>query len=719
MIFCVGFLLLVLVATFKSQDKQDSQGSGTNFKIQIGVEEVRLDAVVLDKKGHQITDLTADDFEIYQDRRQQKVLSSKYIVDQIQPGSFPFHPKDSTPPPFPASLLARDTIRRVIVFVVDDLGMTFEDIYHTRMALQRFLEKQMQPGDLVAILPTHGSGALHMFSSDKMELLAKIRNLRWTAPLYYIPFSYIPIHGSARFRYIAVNRSPASIIKAVRYAFLALQNLPGRKEILILSTQPGVNTSVDSPDLVEQANRLSDSALRTGIVVHSLNISGLEAPFADGLPDRMLDRVLSPLNMISGLGSPFADGLPDRMLDSLLGPFSWAALRNDPLRSIVKKTGGIYLENNNFFLDGIGSVNDAINGYYLLSYTPPPDTFKQGENIYHRVVIKVKRRGAEIHTRDGFFGVSQVKNVSLATRNSLYEALFSPLQYEDLKVSLSSGFVKDDREGYLLRSWVYVNAAGLSIIDKEKERFVSLETACVTSDLDGYVLGENNRVYDQIETQQYIFRVKDENIPWVREHGLRFNLVLPVKKPGSYYVHMAAKDEVTGKLGSAYQFIQIPEIKKDRLALSNLFFISSAEDISWIQSGMTREEHPNLLNPDMRHDSGRSPAFKSYLPGEVVDYMAIVYNATADKGSGPDLECQSFLYRNGELIYKSNPEAVNLGGVTDYSRIPIMKRLTLDNKMLPGDYMLRLLVTDKEAEYKRGSVTRQIDFQVVEKPAAD
>ena len=37
-----------------------------DFRIQVSVEEVRLDAVVLDKRGNQITNLTAKDFRIFQ-----------------------------------------------------------------------------------------------------------------------------------------------------------------------------------------------------------------------------------------------------------------------------------------------------------------------------------------------------------------------------------------------------------------------------------------------------------------------------------------------------------------------------------------------------------------------------------------------------------------------------------------------------------------------------
>jgi hypothetical protein len=50
-----------------------------DYSIKIGVEEVRLDAVVVDRKGRQITDLTAGDFEIWQDGNMQTVTSCTYV----------------------------------------------------------------------------------------------------------------------------------------------------------------------------------------------------------------------------------------------------------------------------------------------------------------------------------------------------------------------------------------------------------------------------------------------------------------------------------------------------------------------------------------------------------------------------------------------------------------------------------------------------------------
>jgi len=58
--------------------------------------------------------------------------------------------------------------------------LSFEQYQYVRMALEKFVQSQMQPGDLVVILRGSGAtGAQQLFSSDKRLLLSRIKNLRW------------------------------------------------------------------------------------------------------------------------------------------------------------------------------------------------------------------------------------------------------------------------------------------------------------------------------------------------------------------------------------------------------------------------------------------------------------------------------------------------------------------------------------------------------------
>ena len=66
--------------------------------------------------------------------------------------------------------------------MVDDLGLSFESTYYVRRALKKFVDEQMQSGDLVAIIRTGGGmGALQQFTSDRRQLYAAIERIRWNS----------------------------------------------------------------------------------------------------------------------------------------------------------------------------------------------------------------------------------------------------------------------------------------------------------------------------------------------------------------------------------------------------------------------------------------------------------------------------------------------------------------------------------------------------------
>ena len=82
---------------------------------------------------------------------------------------------DKVPVPLPPSNTRPDQVRRTIALVVDDLSLSFESTYYVRRTLKKFVDEQMQEGDLVAIIRTGaGIGALQQFTTDKRLLYAAI-----------------------------------------------------------------------------------------------------------------------------------------------------------------------------------------------------------------------------------------------------------------------------------------------------------------------------------------------------------------------------------------------------------------------------------------------------------------------------------------------------------------------------------------------------------------
>jgi VWFA-related protein len=765
--------LLGLIAISQGQDKSSSN---PDFKIQVSVEEVRIDAVVL-KKGKQVTGLTAKNFEVYQDGQLMQIVACKYVNDQLTPAAQPgsaqsgaVKQKDSRKlPPIPMAKLTREGVRRAVIFIVDDISMDFSNLNHARMGLRKFAEAQMQQGDLIAILRTsYGKSANQVFTSDKRELLARIEAVEWG-----------PSAGRALSE-DELNPVYESQSSTINYAIRALKDMPGRKELVVITAQPqlggGVAGSPADTFTYEsrykaQFDRLADDALRAGVVIHLLDIRGVEvADMSSIAASNPADMSSSPVSLtpmmtssmsgalgMSGMPGMTAGGMNSSGTSSgsgTSGNSGWQPLspqgptrinsngamnvgsisnlggsggmgggsmpmgpgmysrgytpgsNNQRLISAPEKTGGFFIQNKNFFLSGLGGVEEHLKGYYLLSYVPSPNTFAGSarEAKYHRISVLVDQKGVDVHTRDGFLGISETQEqASNEVPNALRDAIFSPFQNSDLKLSLSSGYVNFPQKGYMIRAWVHLDGKNLEIVKKAEGNIISLKTVCLATDVNGNIREAN---YRKLE-----LGVKDENIAWIRENGLRFSLLLSIKKPGAYYLRTLVEDQTTQRIGSAYEFITIPDLNKGRLAMSNLFVTNSKEDRSWVWTGNSvNEKDQQILIPVLQKDETKFPALRNYNPGDDLDYMAVIYNA--GRKQSPELESQFFLYREGVELMKGEPQPVDITGVTDFTRIPIRKIMKLGKEMQEGNYVLQLVIRDKQDTGKNGIAAQAINFAV-------
>ena len=104
------------------------------------------------------------------------------------------------------------------------------------------------------------------------------------------------------------------------------------------------------------------------------------------------------------------------------------------------------------------------------------------------------------------------------------------------------------------------------------------------------------------------------DIAWIREHGIKLYLSVPAKKPGGYYVRVAVKDRVSGNVGSAYEYVEIPDLKKNRLSLSDIFLIDRDEYPPQIHSATTAE---SLIQPGKSELAAELPVAVRPMPQEV------------------------------------------------------------------------------------------------------
>jgi len=679
---------------------------GEEEVVRITTNLVQVDAVVLDGEGKPVTDLRPDEVQIFEDGRPRKITNFSYIAESGRRGgaAAPSPSNGSTPPPF---RLRPEDVRRTIALVVDDLGLSFQTVQSTRRALKKFVDEQMRPGDIVAIIRTSGGvGALQQFTSDRRQLYASIEAVRWygtgrSGPTPFEPTD-TPTPGAkgdevdslkAVQESFREDLSTVGTLGAIGHVVRGLRDLPGRKTVVVISDGIRVGDDADPARDTRTGRalrRLIDQAARASVVIHTMNAAGIQwfsASAADSLATH------------SGVGT--RDAL--QMGELISGRAAAISARQAGLSLLAEKTGGAALQGSNDLSAGIRRLLDEGRGYYLIGYQPDGSTFDAGtgRRLFHRLSLKVTRPGRyRVRMRDGFFGVpdGEASAPRGTQRDQIVGALLSPFGASGVRVRLTSLFANDAKTGSYTRSILHVDARDLTF----KEEADGWRTA--TFDVFTVTFDEAGNVVDQLGRTDAL-RVRDEAYRQVIEHGFVYNAMLPVKKPGAYQLRAVLRDQESGRVGSAGQFVEIPDLKKGRLALSGLVLNASTAGTPAAEQGQEGTQPQT--------DPKAGEAVRHFKTGMALRYGFVIYNARLDRDSRAlRLQVQLRLFRDGQPVFNGKLQPFVLNNPRDLSRLSAGGSITLGADMPPGEYALQVTVNDLLADVSHRSASQWIDFEI-------
>jgi VWFA-related protein len=665
---------------------------------------VQIDAVVVDKAGNQLTDLAVDDFEVYEDGKRQTITNFSYVSNvSAEAGTAPVK---KGMPAIPAAIKPEQP-RRIVALVVDDLGLSNESISPLKKQLRTFIDTQMQPNDLAAIVRTGGEmGALQQFTTDKRLLHRAVDRLRrhqcsrvgWTV---MTPVS--SLGGSSEISLCARGTEGLSA-RALSFVVQGLAELPGRKAMVVFSdnlplTYLSLTPPTEGPGSGDRVSRepqtisndpsaglstesalmrIAEKAIRASVVIYAVDTSGVQPiaiTAADNFPKMNGVRPVTPESVIRGRSHQLQDSRAGADL-------------------LATETGGFLIKNSNDFQ--LPRVMKDQEGYYLIGYRPTEDTFNRR---YHHLRAGVKISGAVVRTRDGFFGVTDAEAQPQRTaRDRINLALMSPFAGADIDVDLTALFVNTVANGSELHSWLYFPARELTFSEEPDGWHQAV------FDLSGIIFGDNGTVVKTVAETRTL-RLRRKAYDDVLSRGLVYRLVLPVPKPGSYQFRVALRDASTSRIGSAGQFVEVPDLKNDKLALSGITasgFVDS-NDASDPQSNTTRTENESMSGPSRRKFRTPSNLYYGY----------VIYNAQLDKTQHPTLVTTMRITREGKIVFEGQPTPVDVTGQTDLQRIIAGSGLQLGTEMTPGEYILQIIVTDMLAKEKQRTETQWIDFEIV------
>ena len=670
-------------------------------RFRVAVDLVSIDAVVTDRKGEVVRDLTAADFEVFQDGKRQKVTFAQFVpvgtvaapAGGATVSSVVAPASATTAPPMPAPPLTREQVRRTIILVVDDLGLSVVGMTNIRQALRAFVETELLPTDLAAIVRTGESrGVLRSLTNDRATLQAAVDELRYSvlSRKGVWPNPDVNQVGPAQPEFeesgLPSGVSAMGSLAALNLIVEAARDVPGRKTVIFASegfrmsdvTDPALMPDED-PRVRRAVERVVDQATRSGVVIYAIDGQALQT---DGL------QAADNIHWADTRANPDAVGEVVRRMAA--DRQRTARDARESLAYLAEQTGGFAVMNTNDLAAGLRRISNDVRDYYVIGYEPDQNTFtaKGKTPRVHRIAVNVKRPDVRVRTRKEFIGVSDRQALAAppTPAQQLVRAAISTFSMATIPLHATHLPGYSPGRGMFVRTVLHVDAQALTFsTDAGGSR-------TATADLVGLVFDSEGAQVENISTG---FDVTLENraAEQVMKNGLVYTARVPIRKPGEYQLRYAVRDRRSGATGSAGGFVNVPDAAGGALALSGLV----------LRAGQRTAASESIDND--RFSVPPADALRVYAPGTPLSYSYEIYNAAAT------VQAVASLWRGTDRL--TTLPADTLTPPADGGRFAVTGRLDLAGDLPAGTYMLHIAASEdsKRAKRTRRAVQR-LSFEV-------
>ena len=712
--FSLIVLLLTICCVANAQQQTDV--------VRVNTELVQTAVTVIDKKGKFVEGLQRDQFELTVDGKPRPVAFFERIaagsareLELANLGSA--NASSLEKPAAPARVPGR-----TIVFFLDDLHLSPDSMVRTKMMLQRFLDQEINSKDSIAILTASGQvGFLEQFTNNLTVLDAAMNRLH---PQPYDAEGYSAGRGTKMTEYMAYvlnttgrtdnkvltyyieecmkgantfkksrdvaalirqacetevkNSSRAILIQAgqitqntynsFQSAMRSLSRLPGRKLAFFISDGFLLDAGPYAPTVRDKLDHVIDAAQRAGVVVYTIHAAGLvNSGYLDPSSRKGIDG--NARLDIASVGELEAN--------------------QDALNAIAYDTGGRALRSTNFFDRWVSNVLDETSNYYVVAWRPENEVERVSKFRGVKITV-VGRPELTVRAPRGYVDGPQPAHNSAGNiqppapskgprtpDTELRDALADFYPAGGLPTLLSLTYLNTPANGLVVTSSMAIAGSGVSYGDDGKQP--------ATIKLAGVVLNDKGKIAASFRNELKIDPPKAGGAD-----AIFYNHHTPLT-PGIYQFRVAARDEKSGRVGSAIQWIAIPDLTKSHLMLSSVLL-----------GGQTLEDTSKAGTPHVQlsvdHSFGRASK---------LGYWVFVYNAKRDASGNPQLTVQTHVLRDGEPVFSSPQRRLNSSG-QDVERIAFGEEMALKT-LSPGRYDLKVVVTDGVAGT---SATQVSDFIV-------
>lgn len=673
-------LLLALLAAVAAHAQQPAPAPQPSqpetppptFRVEINY--VEVDALVTDAAGNSVANLTADDFEVLEDGKPQKISAFSLVNIPIERAERPLFAAG----PIEADVRSNEEVDgRVYVIVLDDLHIHPLRTSRVKAAAKGFVERHFAANDLAAVVYTSGrADAGQEFTNNRRLLLAAIdrfsgRKLRSST-----------LERLERYQSTQGMRSPGERVEdpvLAERAFNARNSLEGvrnladflagirgrRKAMLFISE--GVDydihdvfTNRDASSIMDASRDAIGAATRANVAIYSIDPRGLTS-----MGDEMIE-----------VGS-FPNDDPDAGISST-GMMDELRLSQDSLRTLSDETGGFAAVNRNDFDGAFERLVRENSSYYVLGYYPTND---RRDGRFRKIEVHVRRPGLQVRSRKGYQAprgrAPENKPAATPAAAAVREGMSSPLPMAGIGLTAFAAPFKGNAPNASVALAIEVEAGAFEYTEKNGVFTNDLELAVTATDAKGKTHpGERNTIN---------LAFKPDTLARVKARGFRVVTQLDVP-PGRYQVRIAA-GESTGRVGSVFYDLEVPDFHKAPFTMSGLAVTSAS-------AGQT----PTARAKDPLKDflPGAPTARREFPRGDELALFAEIYeNAPGAPAHMVDItttvrsDAGRVLFQNQEERNSTELQG-GRGGYGYTTRIPL-------TDLEPGVYVIHVEATSRAA----------------------
>ncbi len=554
----LGALLTLSASAQDAQPGTTNGGQGT-FTLKVQTDIVLTNVVVRDKKtGAVVKGLKVSDFTVLENGKPQKIATFDYQnVDEAAVLAEKSTVSGRTDAKTIADLLNRNLAaepselrdHRLIVMFFDLSSMQPEDVDRAVEAAQNYINKQMQPADLVAAVSM--ATALSMdqdFTSDKAALLRAVGRYNGSEGTGFAnggttgstdgtsddASSFAA--DSSEYNDLNTDRE----LYAIQTIAKSLERVDQRKSLLYFSgglTRNGIENQAS-------LRAATNEAVKANMAIYSVDSRGLQALPPVGDASRGSLRGVSAYN----------GGAAQSQLDANFGS-------QEVLGTLASDTGGKFFSDSNDFGPVFQQVQHDTEAYYILGFRSTDQT-KNG--AYRKLTVKLNRSDVKLDYRPGYYAAADFKHQKTEDREqALDDQMRSDLPATDVAVYLQALYFRLDDTKFFVPVSLIVPGSQIPFLKNGDRDKANIDVVGQVKNAQGIVVGNvRDNVKLALDAAQQVQR---KNI----QYSTGFTLA-----PGRYHLKFVVRENQTGNMGSFEADLQVPDLKKTSLKLSSIVLSS-------------------------------------------------------------------------------------------------------------------------------------------------